>query len=244
MKYKPRIDDYQVFVWVLVGLHHNFVILRTWILKVFNKNTISAPVCLPQLILSLSHKVSHVNLCRHTETFFLNFVQQFSHWKVIHSLEMCSTHLQTKQPAGTVLFTLAAQPTLLLTSGITDLVFRQCGFLKSLFRRFNYFGCFQSGSRSLISSLKWPNLELAAVAHIPNYVTLQQWLVTLDICPCAAVAPISGMGAQIPLLTFSIRTVAHFKWKRVWFEKRIVPHWLVRACLAGHSEHHPESQLP
>lgn len=44
---QPWIDDYQVFVWVLVGLHHNFVILRTWILKVFNKNTISALVRLP-----------------------------------------------------------------------------------------------------------------------------------------------------------------------------------------------------
>lgn len=51
---QPWIDDYQVFVWVLVGLHHSFVILRTWILKVFNKNTISALVCLPRLVHSLS----------------------------------------------------------------------------------------------------------------------------------------------------------------------------------------------
>lgn len=55
---QPWIDDYQVFVWVLVGLHHSFVILRTWILKVFNKNTISALVCLPGVVHSLQ-------VCRH-----------------------------------------------------------------------------------------------------------------------------------------------------------------------------------
>lgn len=38
---------------MLVGLHHNFVILRSWILKVFNKNTISALLCLLRLLSAL-----------------------------------------------------------------------------------------------------------------------------------------------------------------------------------------------
>lgn len=39
---------------MLVGLHHNFVILRSWILKVFNKNTISALLGLLRLLSGLS----------------------------------------------------------------------------------------------------------------------------------------------------------------------------------------------
>lgn len=64
---QPWIDDYQVFVWVLVGLHHNFVILqlkkkKTWILKVFNKNTISALVCLPVAWFVLAHPQTSTGL--------------------------------------------------------------------------------------------------------------------------------------------------------------------------------------
>lgn len=116
---QPWIDDYQVFVWVLVGLHHSFVILRTWILKVFNKNTISALVCLSRLdyFLMVCHHLimSDFSFRRHTET-FSPFLQQISYWK--DSLEMCSLHPQTQQPAKTVL----CLPWLLFNTTVSELI--------------------------------------------------------------------------------------------------------------------------
>lgn len=87
---QPWIDDYQVFVWVLVGLHHSFVILRTWILKVFNKNTISALVYLSRLVYFSSHvwfSCCRKHFCSSSPTNML--------WE--------RNLFQTKQPARTVL---------------------------------------------------------------------------------------------------------------------------------------------
>lgn len=82
---QPWIDDYQVFVWVLVGLHHSFVILQTWILKVFNKNTISALVCLSTRFILLRFVIIWKHFCPFSSKYRIGKA----------SLEICSFHPQT-----------------------------------------------------------------------------------------------------------------------------------------------------
>ena len=111
---QPWIDNYQVFVWVLVGPHHSFVILQTWILKVFNKNTISALVCLSGVIyysglwlsLCVRFSTSHVHTWRVAAMIspapplqpgFEQFNTTIIHLESNYSLLHPSSHIQQAQ---------------------------------------------------------------------------------------------------------------------------------------------------